>query len=129
MAGHRLDLSIEKGSSWINTIELSDADGVVRDLSGYTAGMMIRPTRTSSKTYQYLSTDNGYIIIQGTLGRVCFYLDPDQTATIGNTPHSVTGEYDLELYGPTNTTVVGLPTLGTERIIYGTILFVDEVTR
>lgn len=128
MPGHRLDLTIEKGASWINTLYLTDADNNTRDLSGYTAGMMIRPSKTSNTVLQYLSTASGNIIIEGTAGRIYFYLSPEQTATIGST-YMAKGEYDLELYGPTNCTIEGLPTLGVERVIYGVVSFINEVTR
>lgn len=131
MSARRYDVTIEQGATWITTVRLKDNSGAWRNLSGYSAGMMIRPSldsRATGSVLQHLTTENGQIIIGDSVGTLYLTLPDTATATLGN-KYISNAVYDLELYGPTQYTGSALlPTMGSERVLYGTVFISQEVT-
>lgn len=130
MAATRLDLVIEKGSTWISTLRLTDSSGNYRLLTGgaYTAKLMMRPAQYSDTILSELTTENGGIVFNDSLaGGVYLVMSAEDTSVLGDQYTSVLW-YDFMLVGPIASEGSGLPTLGTEKVIKGLVLLDQNIT-
>jgi hypothetical protein len=110
------DQALEQGSRWQRTINYKTADGVVIDITGWTARMQIRKSVTSSTVLLELTTENDRIVIDGAAGEITLDLSATETASIT----WKSGVYDLEL----------IPDAASAfRFIQGEIEVSPEVTR
>ena len=109
------NITILQGSDKTITLVLKDDDGVVINLTGYTAAMHVRTSPKSTTLLDELTTENGRIVITPLSGKIELEF-----------PHAVSSEYgfvkavyDLELY--INDLV--------SRIVEGSFLVSLEVTK
>lgn len=117
MAASKLDLIIELGATF--TKQLVWKSGIALtpvDLTGCSARMQLRETIDSPQVVLELSTANGYIALGGTSGTISLSIPASVTATIS----SDKSVYDLEITFP-DTTV--------SKLVYGTVQFIQQVTR
>ena len=116
MSAATYNFEIEQGTSLIKSIVWKDSNGVVVNLTGYTARMQIRETVDSDAVLLELSTDNGNITITPTQGKITLEFSPTDTSGEWWTR----GRYDLEL------------TSGSDfvtRLLKGKVTLSKEVTR
>jgi len=113
----KANLVIEQGSKYVQFIQVINADGSVKDLTGYSARMEVRPNAASDTVLLSASTDTGEISINAPGGIV--------TITIGAAATTLldwnTGVYDIEVYTVDPEEVL--------RILEGNIALSHEVTR
>lgn len=106
----------DQGSTFTRTIEIKEADGTVFPLAGYTARMEVRRTVDASSALIGLSTANGRIVINASLGALTITLTPDLTASL-----TQSGVYDLE--------IVHTATGAVHKVIRGEFKLEKEVSR
>lgn len=111
------DYTVEQGTTFRRTITWynDDAQTVLRDLTGYTARMQIRPTVASTDVLLSLTNTAG-ITLGGTAGTIAIVMTDAQTAAFTFT----TAVYDLEMITPSGDVI---------RLIKGTLTLDKEVTR
>jgi hypothetical protein len=117
MAAGKHNFICEQGATWSRTITVTDADDDARDLSDYTARMMVRPHITSDTVLVSLRTGGHGIVITGPTGVITLTLTAAQTAALSWTRGSV---YDLELIDENG---------AVERLLEGDFEIVPEVTK
>lgn len=105
----KANLVIDQGTDYSTSITLTDDDGNVVDLTGYTASSQIRKTPSSSHSVSFS------VLVSGTQGLVVLSLTDTQTASL------VPGRYVYDV----------LLTSGslTSRILEGIITVTPGVTR
>ena len=106
---------ILQGSDKTISLVIKDSDGVVVNLTGYTAAMQVRRNVKSTDVYDSLTTENGRIVITPLEGKVDLVF-PNATTSVYDFTRAV---YDLELYIGDVVT----------RILEGTFVVSLEVTR
>lgn len=106
----------DQGSTFTRTIEIKQADGTVFSLSGYTARMEVRRTVDATSSLIGLSTANGRITINASLGAITLTLTPDLTAAL-----TQSGVYDLE--------IVHTATGAVHKVVRGEFKLEKEVSR
>lgn len=106
----------DQGSTFTRTIEIKQADGTVFSLTGYTARMEVRRTVDASSALIGLSTDNGRITINASLGAITINLTPNLTASL-----TQSGVYDLE--------IVHTATGAVHKVVRGEFKLEKEVSR
>lgn len=116
MAAANYDWMIEQGVTLIKTFVLKDSDGVVIDLTGYTARMQIRQKVHSTTSYVDATTANGKLAIDGSNGKITLTLTDTETSAFEWTA----GVYDLEIEATDGT---------VSRVIQGAVTVSQEVTR
>jgi hypothetical protein len=116
MTATRLDISIEQGAKFERNILVKNNNGTVKDLTGYSARMQIRPTFASDTVLLEATTTNGLISINSPGGVVTISLTADVTTTLD---WSV-AVYDLEIYSSVTEVI---------RILEGSASLSLEVTR
>jgi hypothetical protein len=109
-------LIITQGSTFTHVIELRDENGVLKNLTGYTAEMQIRPNAESSIVIMDLTDANSRLVITPLIGQIEISLSSTETA--GFTFD--TAVYDLEITAP-DTTVT--------RVIGGNISLIPNITK
>lgn len=112
------NITIEQGSTFTRVVVYKDADGNPVDLTGYTAEMQIRKTKTSSSVIITLSTSNGRLELGGVDGTITMII----AGAITNDLDFVWGRYDLELY-PAGNTNIGI------RLLEGKVNLSKQVTQ
>lgn len=118
------DMTIYQGATFLQEIIWKESDTPV-DVSGYTAAMQIRathpdgvtPTATYDQLLATLTTENGGIVLGGSLGSIQLVLSAAATAALPATP----ARYDLEM----TETATGY----VYRILMGELVISGEVTR
>lgn len=105
----------DQGSTLDRTLTWKDSDGVLINLTGYTARMQVRATFESTTTVLSLTTENGGITLGGALGTIQIIASATATAAIDPRIYV----YDLELVN--GTTVY--------RLVQGSFTVRPEVTR
>ena len=123
---NKYTLTMWQGSTFGLSLTVKDSTGSVKDLTGYSARMHIRPTYDSGSIAESLTSSNGEIVITPAEGNLSFLLDATRTANI--TVDRATGTklpksiyvYDVELEDSSNT---------VSKILWGTINIYGEVTR
>lgn len=88
----KLDITFRQGATFELNVQARNADGTVKDLTGYTGKMQVRPTAESSTKYVDIPAV-GSITINGPLGQVAVVVPADITAAMTWT----SGVYDLEV--------------------------------
>lgn len=109
--GTKVNLVVDQGASFETTINLTDDNGDLVDLSGYTGAGQIRKHYTSS------NATNITVTLGGANGTVTLGLSANATSNL------VAGRYvyDVELVDSGNTTV--------SRIFEGIVTVTPQVTR
>jgi hypothetical protein len=116
MSAAKVNLSIEKGSTYRNTLYWKDSLNVAINLTGCTARLQVRDTVDTATFTLELTTANGGIIITPLLGQIDLYISAASTTTLIGTG----GVYDLEIvFGNGDIT----------RLIEGKVTYKSEVTR
>lgn len=114
------DISMDQGSTFNPTFILRNPDKSFFNLTGYVARLQVRETYDSDSFILELTTANGKLAINPTLGRIQLNLVPSDTTPIVFSGESFTGVYDIEVVSPT-----GVVT----RIAQGAFTISREVTR
>lgn len=110
-----LHLTIEQGATFNPVLTWKDQNGVLVDLSGYSARMQIRDSVEATGFLHEATTVNGQIVLGGAAGTITFNIDAATTA--GFTFE--TAVYDLELVSGAVVT----------RLLQGDVVLSLEVTR
>lgn len=111
-----VNIVIEQGTDFSHVVGLTNSDGSVFNLTGYTARMQIRSTVASVAVLFELTVGNGRIIMNGAAGQLTLTITSiDTTAMTWRS-----GVYDLEIVS-----VAGVVT----RIMQGNATLSLEVTR
>lgn len=108
-------ITIEQGTTFQFAVTYRDSDGVLVNLTGYTARMQIRERVSSTTTLLDVSTSD-YITLGGAAGTVTVSVPAATTAAMDFTR----GVYDLEIESSS-----GVVT----RLLQGDVEFSKEVTR
>jgi len=112
----KLNLVIEQGARFDPVLTWKDENGVVINLTGWTARMQIRASKSEAAFLIELTTENGGITLGGAAGTISLVITGTATAAITWTK----GVYDLEMVSPS-----GYPT----RLVEGTVKVKTEVTK
>lgn len=110
----RYDIRLDQGSDVFFPIKLFSEDESPADLKGFSARMQIRPTASSARVLDELSTSNGRITVEGNT-ITCFF----SAAATSRMPGGAS-VYDLEIQS-----AAGYIT----RVLEGAFLLSREVTR
>jgi hypothetical protein len=110
----KIDLTIYQGATFRKSL-VWKSDGVVVDLTGYTARMQIRESIDATDSLLDLTTENDRIVITEVEGKVELVISAADTAALS----FVSGVYDLELVSGTEVT----------RLCGGKVKLSREVTR
>jgi hypothetical protein len=108
-----LNLTIETNADWDLSLILKDDEGIVADLTGYTAKMQIRRFNSTQLLIE-LSTENGRIQITPLEGKIFLSISDIDLATIPVVP----AEYDLLITG-----------VNTDRLLEGKVDLIKGVTK
>lgn len=108
-------LTIAQGSTFSNVIELRNSNGSLKDLTGFTARMQIRPTVDSPIVIDNLTTENGKLSITGSI--VSINISAATTASY----MFDTAVFDLEIVAPDTVTVA--------RVLSGRIVLITNITK
>lgn len=114
MQAGELHLTIEQGATFLLTLIYQDDTGAPANLTGYTARMQLRASKTASTAVLELTTENGRIGIVGAAGQINLTISATDTGALTGS-----GVYDLELV---NGDIV-------ERLVEGTYVVSAQVTR
>ena len=109
------NLKIERNATYRKSYQLFVKDQQI-DLSGFTAKMQIRETPQSDTILLELSTQNGKLSLDTSLGIITLKLEVDDISTVLVSAAS----YDLVLTSASNIST---------RLLMGRVIFVDGVTR
>jgi len=110
------DILVEQGATYTQNLVWKDGSAAAIDLTGYTARMQFRRTKSATTALLSATTENGYITLGGTAGTIDIEIPDDITAALTVTR----AVYDLELISST-----GVVT----RLIEGDVEISKEVTR
>jgi predicted secreted Zn-dependent protease len=110
------NITCEQGATFTRTFTITDPDGDIVDLSGYTGRMQVRRDVESSAALIELTSANGRLVITPLLGEITINLTPALTAGITRD-----GIYDLEIVNTTSGVVY--------RVLKGSFKIDKEVTR
>jgi hypothetical protein len=113
MVAGKYNLKIEQGATFFRNMALTDDDGTVIDITGYTARMQLRSIVTASSVMLDVS---GYMDIAGSSG----ILTINVPATVTSALDSTSAVYDLEIESP-----AGVVT----RLLQGNVSILPNVTR
>lgn len=108
---------IERGSTLNIPLTLTDANGAVRNLTGYTAKMQVRKDYADPDVLLELTHLAG-LLIEPLLGKVTIQRTAAQTAAFSWSR----GVYDVELIAATDPP-------GTEKLLAGTVIVGPEATK
>jgi hypothetical protein len=109
--GTKANLVIDQGATFSTTITVTDADGVARDLTGYTGDAQIRRHYTSSNSVSFA------VSISENTGEITLSLTPEQSGSLEGGTRYV---YDLEVTDSSNV---------VSRILEGIVTVTPSVTR
>lgn len=93
MATVRKDITVQQGVAFKLNIAAQNKDGTVKDLTGYTGKMQIRPAAGSGTLLMEASTANGYLTINAPGGIVMVNVP----STITDPMTWTNGVWDLEV--------------------------------
>jgi hypothetical protein len=110
------DYAFEQGATLNRRLIWKDSNGVVINLTGYTARMQVRQSVSSAVKLMDLTTENGGIVLGGSAGTV----DIKATAAAMAAMTWKRGVYDIELISADGTVT---------RLLSGDVELVPEVTR
>jgi hypothetical protein len=106
----------EQGATLERNLTFRDGNGLLVNLTGFSAQMQVRPTVTSSTVTLELSTLNNRIVLGGQAGTITLNVPATTTATLA--PGDFV--YDLELTSPNGV---------VRRLVEGKFKVKPEVTR
>lgn len=109
------DLCIAQGATFQKVITWK-SDGVLVDLTGYSARSQIRATSESATPLIELTTANGRIALGGAAGTITLTISATDSASLT----AGRGVYDLELVAPNGTVT---------RLLQGTVTISRNITR
>lgn len=112
MAAGWYKIVAEQGADYAEVITWKDSAGTLVDLSGRTAKMQVRKSKSDSSVALELSTENGRITLTTTINLAV-------PATVTSTLVPDVYAYDLEIYSQGSTV----------RLLEGTFTVSGEVTR
>lgn len=95
------NLSMEQGVDYNKTFTVTDANGAIYPLSGYSAYLTIKKYQFSTESIIEATTVNGKLSINTTLGTVFLQLSSLDTALL-NTKSCV---YQLKIVGPSGNVI------------------------
>lgn len=107
---------MEQGATYNLVLTWRNPDQTPINLTGYTARMQVRKSKTAADTLLSLTTENGRITLGGSLGTIMFDVPADVTATL----QPGQWVYDLELVNASGQVT---------RLIEGPCTVDGEVTR
>ena len=107
----KANIIVDQGTDFSTSINLTDDDGNVIDLTGYTANAQIRKTYSSSNAVTFSTS------LESSNGIVTLSLSKTQTANI------VAGRYVYDVFMTANTANI------TSRIVEGIVTVTPRVTR
>lgn len=116
MLAGKYNIVCDQGSSFTRTLEIKTAEGTVFSLAGHTARMEVRRTLDASSAIVSLTTANGRITINGSLGTITLTLSASETAALNQS-----GVYDLE--------IVKTATGAVHKVVRGEFKLEKEVSR
>lgn len=122
---NKYNITMWQGSTFSLMLTVQDDDGVVQNLTNYSAVMQIRTSYKSGVVAETLTTDDGEIYIDGTAGVIYLSLSAERTAAMdvnltNGTPPRSNYVYDLELTDSYGNVI---------KLIYGSVTLYGEVTR
>lgn len=109
------DMVCEQGSTFVRKFTWTDENEVPVDLTGFTARMHIRTAVTAASPSLELTTTNGRIVLNPTLGTITLQITAADTAALVAKRYV----YDLELVSGATVT----------RLLQGGFTVSPEVTR
>ena len=115
MTAAKYDITIEKGTTFIQEFVYKDSNSQIIDLTGYTARMQVRQSEPSSTTIFNLTDVDG-ITIAPLEGKLSVRIEAADTASIS----AITAVYDLEIEATDGTVT---------RLVEGKVAIKQEVTR
>ena len=118
MAAGKYTITIEQGATFTLDLTWEDSDGNAVDLTGYSARMQVRASKSATTTLLDIPTDtNTSITLGGTQGTIAIRIEDDVTEAL-DAPQ--TAFYDLELEAGDGTVT---------RLLEGGVTITEEVTR
>lgn len=87
------NITCEQGSTFTRTFTITQSDGTVYDLTGFSARMQIRRDYDASATLHSATIGNGEITMSVAFGEIHVDISAEVTATFTRD-----GVYDLEIY-------------------------------
>lgn len=113
-----------QGQTWVEPLQLKNADGTDMNLTGYSARMHVRRDIGDATTVLELDGVNGRLTIPTPLeGRLLLRVEAEDTAALVLPNYEVQSwVYDLEIFMP------GPPEY-VQRVLQGYVLAFPEVTR
>lgn len=115
MPAGNYNIVIEQGATFDRLITITEPDGNLKNLTGYSARMQIRRDIDADAMLIELTDANGRIELGGTLGTVRLLINAADTAALARG-----GVYDLELIDGGG---------AIERLLQGQVRLDKEVTR
>lgn len=129
MPNNKYDIEMNQGDTFALNLIVKEANCALKDLTGYSARMQIRPSYDSSTITESLSTANGEISINTSSSSISLNLPAERTALIkvdlgsgflgAGKPPKTTYVYDLELINGED----------VSKLMYGNVNVYGEVTR
>ena len=110
------DITIEQGATFRLNLEWKDSNNVAVDLTAYSARMQVRASYSDPQVQLNLTTQNGAIVLGGSLGTI----NVTAAATLTDDIAIRAGVYDLELEAADGTVT---------RLVQGKVTIKPEVTR
>lgn len=86
------NINIQQGATFERVLTVTESDGSILDLTGYTARMQIRPEVDSEVVYANLTTENGLIVVDSVAGTISLTINASTTSAMTRE-----GVYDLEI--------------------------------
>lgn len=118
MPAGKLDLVIEQGATWRQSLQYLQANGTPFDLTGYDVRMQARRNHSSDVILFFIDTAAGYITVDTSTATITLEIPANQTAAF----QWSRAVYDIEIED-----TVG--SQGVARIVEGVITLSREVTR
>lgn len=126
MSAANVNLVMEQGATFRQTITVTSPSGGVYDLTGCTAHLQAVSQYYSTTKVLDLSSSNSGIIVNGTAGTVSLFMSASDTKTLGASLGKGSGlppirvlYYDLDITFPSGDTI---------RVIQGLIKYIVGVT-
>lgn len=125
MPQNNYNIELNQGDTFSLNLTVKNPSGSLKNLTGYTAAMQLRPSYSSNTVTESLSTANGEISINTSSSTVSLTLSAARTAAIkvdmdAGIPPRTRYVYDIELSDSSNTVT---------KLMYGEVIVYGEVTR
>jgi hypothetical protein len=117
MTAAKYSITIEQGATFNLDMTIYEADDItIRNLTGFTARMMVRQKYSSTSPLLTATTENGKIVLGGALGTVAVTFSAADTAALVVKK----GVYDFELVSAGGV---------VERLLRGAVIISPEATK